>query len=66
MSDTPTIDPPKLSVPKRPSIGEQLKPLAVTDPIAWWADEARRQGTTIDALFEKISSADAILEAMFS
>lgn len=46
----------------RPIIKGVPKPLAESDPIEWWQEEAARLGLTVESLKEQIKLADEVID----
>lgn len=49
---------------RRPVVFGIPKPLAPSDPVEWWADEAARLGLTVEELREQIRISDEIMEEL--
>lgn len=51
---------------KRPSFNGTRKPLALTDPIEWWEEEATRLRLSVSAYREQVMRADEIMEEIIA
>lgn len=55
-----------MTTSKRPMVLGVPKPLAATDPVEWWEEEAHRLGLPVADLREQVRLADEILTELFA